>query len=123
MASKTAPRFRSMLAAVDLTAKRYYLVKQDGSGNAVLAAAATDKIEGSIDDPGNGSVLGGISVAKANGKVILGGTVAPGDNLTSDANGAAIATTTGGNLVFGRAVYAGVAGDVIEWEEPVLLKL
>jgi hypothetical protein len=122
MAAKTDTRFRTMLAAVDLTAKRYYLVKQDGSGNAVLASAATDKIEGSIDDPGNGTVLGAISIAKANGKVILGGTVAPGDQLTSDANAKAIATTTGGNYVFGRAVYAGVAGDIIEWEEPIAIK-
>lgn len=123
MATKTDPRFRTMLASVDLTAKRYFLVKQDGSGNAALCTAATDKIEGSIDDPGNGTVLGAITVCKANGKVILGGTVAPGDQLTSDAAAKAIATTTGGNFVFGRAVEAGVAGDIVEYEEVGVYKV
>ena len=123
MGTKTDTRYRTMLAAVDLTTKRYYLVKQDASGNAVLAAAGTDKIEGSIDDPGSGVVLGAISIARANGKVILGGTVAPGDALTSDANAKAIATVTAGNFVFGRAVSAGVAGDIAEWEEPVTFKV
>jgi len=48
-------------------------------------------------------------------RVTLGGTVNAGDWLTSDANGKAIATTTTGNHVIGRAEAPGVAGDVIDY--------
>jgi hypothetical protein len=48
-------------------------------------------------------------------KVVLGGTVAFGDSLTSDANGAAITTTTAGNQIIGFAQEAGVAGQIIEY--------
>lgn len=45
-------------------------------------------------------------------RVYYGGTVAAGDMLTSDANGAAITTTTAGNHVVGRARISGVVGDI-----------
>tara|TARA_R110000868_G_scaffold230335_6_gene483489 strand:+ start:8682 stop:9047 length:366 start_codon:yes stop_codon:yes gene_type:complete len=48
-------------------------------------------------------------------QVQLGGTVNAGDWLTSDANGKAIATTTIGHQVIGRAEQPGVAGDVIDY--------
>jgi hypothetical protein len=47
--------------------------------------------------------------------VTLGGTVNAGDWLTSDANGKAIATTTVGHQVIGRAERPGVANDIINY--------
>jgi len=47
--------------------------------------------------------------------VQLGGPVSAGDWLTSDANGKAIATTTVGHNVIGRAEQPGVADDVIDY--------
>ena len=47
--------------------------------------------------------------------VTLGGTVSAGDWLTSDANGKAIATTTAGHQVIGRAERPGVANDIINY--------
>jgi hypothetical protein len=44
-------------------------------------------------------------------KVKLGGTVAPGDDIGSDANGLGVKVTTGARV--GKALYAGVSGDVI----------
>ena len=48
-------------------------------------------------------------------KVKLGGAVAAGDALTSDANGKAIATTTTGNRIIGFAEIPGVLDDVITY--------
>lgn len=45
--------------------------------------------------------------------VTLGGTVAAGDRLTSDASACAVATTTPGHYVIGTAWDDGVAGDEV----------
>jgi len=47
--------------------------------------------------------------------VQLGGPVNAGDWLTSDANGKAIATTTIGHQVIGRAERPGIADDIINY--------
>lgn len=108
----------SVLSAADLSAKRFYLVKTDASGNAVLAAAATDAILGVLDDGGRKSG-DTVDVVAINGagtfRVIAGGTITKDAYLTSDASGKAVATTTTGNRVFGRAVRAAVAGDIVEY--------
>lgn len=100
-------------AAVDLSLKQYFLMKQDASGNAVLAAAGTDKIEGNIVEP---ALSGAPVTVQTIGimKVIAGGTIAINDRVTSDANGKAITTTTGGDYSIGRARTAAVAGDYVE---------
>lgn len=95
---------------------RYRIVKPGAAGGVVLATAATDKLLGTAgNEPGAST---GEVVDLAVGplpKVVLGGTVAQGDLLTSDANGKAIATTTAGNHVIGRAYTAGVADDEISY--------
>jgi hypothetical protein len=45
--------------------------------------------------------------------LMLGGTVAAGDLLTSDANGHGITTTTAGQFIGAQAMMAGVANQVI----------
>lgn len=107
----------------DLTGKLYYIVKQDTTAQqVVLAAAATDKLFGvvsQLNKAGSTAVGATVSIHQRNAsgtyKVVLGGTVAIGDALTSDANGKAIATTTSGNEVLGEACEAGVAGQIIEF--------
>lgn len=95
---------------------RYRIVKAGaGVRSAVLATAATDKLLGTSDELPH---VAGEQVDMAVGSVpfvVLGGTVAQGDALTSDANGAAIATTTPGNRIIGFAEVAGVAGDEITY--------
>lgn len=111
------PRVTKVTAA-DLSAKKYYLAKTNSSGNLVLAAAATDDILGVIADGGRQSGdVADVELINAQGtfKVILGGNVSKGDYLTTDSAGKAIATTTSGNRVFGRAQAAGSTGDVIEF--------
>jgi len=85
------------------------------AGSCVVAAAATDKLLGTSDELPH---VTGEVVDMAVGPVPfvrLGGTVAAGDALTSDANGKAIATTTTGNRIIGFAEVAGVANDVITY--------
>ena len=81
----------------------------------VVATAATDKLLGTSDELAHvtGEAVD-VNVSPI-GKVVLGGTVAVGDALTSNASGAAIATTTAGNRVIGFAEIPGVSGDVITY--------
>lgn len=106
------------VAGADLTGKRYHIVKLNADGKVVLAAAATDAVLGVLD---NEVKAGGVAeVVLANGqgtfKVKSAATAIAKDAfITTDANGQAVATTTDGNRVVGRAVRAGVAGEVIEY--------
>jgi hypothetical protein len=107
----------------DLTGKLFYIVKQDTTAQqVVLAAAGTDKIFGvlsRLNAAGSTAVGATVNVHARNAsgtfKVICGGTVAIGDQLTSDSAGKAVATTTSGDHVLGEACEAGVAGQIIEY--------
>lgn len=85
------------------------------NGTAVKASAATDKIIGTSDglDKAAGELVD--SAVGDVHEVRLGGTVARGDALTSDANGKAVATTTVGHRVIGFAESSGVVDDVIPY--------
>ena len=48
-------------------------------------------------------------------RVQLGGTVAAGDRLTSDANGKAVKVTAAGQRVIGTAEQPGIADDIINY--------
>ena len=83
----------------------------------VSAAAATDKLVGVSREFGTASgepvdvIHDGITYVK------LGGTVARGDFLTSDATGQAITAAPGvgvNNRIIGYARQSGVVGDVID---------
>lgn len=101
--------------ATTLIAKQYYLMKQHTDGTLIIAAAATDKIVGVLQ---NKPAVGAAALVRFLGtaKVIAGGVIAVGAWVTSDGNGAAIATTTDKDVVIGK--YLGTAsaasGDIIE---------
>ncbi len=104
-------------AAADLSAKQFHVVKTDSNGKVVLASGATDKVLGVL---ANAPILGDtadVHGINANGtfKVKAGGTIAKDAYLTANADGEAIATTTTGNVVFGRAVRAAVDTDLVEY--------
>lgn len=110
---------KSFLAAADLSAKRYFIVKQTSDTEVNLADSATAKLVGTLyNDPVSGqeaSVDGLVAGKPGTGLVKLGGTVSYGSKLTSDSNGKAVATTTTGNVVIGIALQEGVDGDIIEY--------
>lgn len=96
----------------------YTLVKMGAADGAVIAAAAaTDAIVGATMEvaPASGERVDIIQAGIA--EVKLAGTVTRGAWITSDGSGNGVATTTTGNQVIGRALTAGVSGDII----PVLI--
>jgi hypothetical protein len=109
--------FVSYIAGADLSAKQYRFVKQGTDRNeVVLATAATDKIIGVLqNDPVENE---GANVRLLNGggstKLVAGGSITKGAYLTTDANGAAVATTTAGQVICGQAHEDADAGDIFE---------
>jgi hypothetical protein len=101
---------KTLIAGAAVTGRR--IVKFGATAlNAVVGAAATDKLIGVSDTLGADSgeafdvILDGIA------EVTYGGTVAFGDLLTSDSTGRAITSTTAGNRIIGIAMEDGVVGD------------
>src|SRR5579863_5459480 len=113
-------------------ANRFNLVIIGSSQNNVTPSAANTDIplgvctdspdSTNLDVPVNVALLG---CAKGTLKVVLGGTVNAGDMLQSNGDGTAIKllTTTGTFYNLGRALMAGVAGDVIEFAHTFPLKV
>lgn len=91
-----------------------YRIFKPGSaeGEIAIATASTDKLMGVTTDidAADGERVDGARSGFA--PVFYGGTVAVGDWLTANASGAAVATTTAGAIVIGRAEVAGVSGDI-----------
>ena len=106
--------FRGRVA--EAAVEQYRIVKPGTAAmSCVKSSAATDKSIGTSDelDHVTGEVVD--TSASEVAKVRLGGAVAAGDALTSDANGKAIATTTIGHRIIGFAEIAGVLDDVITY--------
>jgi hypothetical protein len=77
---------------------------------AVDAATPCLGVTGDLGVDGSGKRIDVFT--KGSQRVYYGGTVAAGDMLKPDANGGAIATTTPGDHVVGRARISGVSGDI-----------
>ena len=101
--------------ATTLAAKQYRIMKQHTDGTLIIAAAGTDKLVGVLK---NKPAVGKAALVQFLGtcKVISGGVINPGDFVTSDGNGAAIATTTNKNVALGMYIgtAAAASGDIIE---------
>lgn len=101
-----------LVAGADLSSDTYKFVVLDADNKAVLSGAAATDIVGVLQNApaaeDDAAAVRGVGYAK----VILGGTVAKGAFVTSDASG--LAVTAGAAEVFaGKAVTGGVAGDAI----------
>lgn len=101
----------------NLSAKTYYAVTLDTTDeeNVNLAAAATafpfPLVEG-VD--GSTAKQEGTICLSGRCKVIAGGTIAPGDKLTSDGNGKWITTVTNRDHFGAIALEIGAANDIVE---------
>lgn len=100
----------------DLSAKQFFCVKSGTTtGSALLADTAGAKVLGILQDTGlDGSSNVAHALVRTSGesKVKIGGTISIDDPLQGDTDGMAIVATTA-DLVFGRALEAGVDGDII----------
>jgi hypothetical protein len=117
MAHYTEGSHKGFIAGADLSSSQFLIVKLNGSNQIVLAAAATDISIGVLTDKPTLLRTGDVRLRTAAGtaNVKIGGTVAVGDALTSNASGQAITTVTAGNQVLGYALEAGTVGQVIEF--------
>jgi hypothetical protein len=105
----------TLVAAADLSAKQYRVVKIDSNGKAAMSDADDLGIGILQNNPGSGqpATVGYSGVSKA----LAGGTIAAGARVTSDANGALIAASSAGDAVVGVAVTGAASGDLF----PVLI--
>jgi hypothetical protein len=114
MANPGLSKTRIAVAAIPA----YTIVKPSGvnDGEVVPAAAATDKLMGVAQNVAvaNGQCVDVVLTDIAN--VLLGGTVAEMDPITSDANGNGVKSAPAAgvnNRTIGYALASGVAGDII----------
>ncbi len=108
---------RPYIAGADLssaTASKYHIMKVSAANTVVISSAATDLLVGVlVNQPKSG--MGADIVVAGTVQVYAGGTINLGDDVTADSAGAAVATTTTGNVVIGRAnIEAAASGDIIE---------
>lgn len=91
-----------------------YLIAAMGSGLGKIVLADGDNTPiGAIVQPGDCKTGDRVDVMEAGiGELRLGGSVAPGDTLVSDANGQAVTGTSG--KAIGIALDSGVMGDIID---------
>lgn len=106
---------KSFVSTNDLSAAEFLIVAMDASndGSVVAAASATDAILGVLQNKPKATEPAVVRMTGTT-KVIAGGTITRGNWVTSDASGHAVATTTAGNVLLGRALQSGVSGDIIE---------
>jgi hypothetical protein len=106
----------TVAAAADLSAKQHFFVKADGN----LAGAGAEALGVLQNDPTSGQAAA-IRVMGVS-KVVYGGTIAVGDQVSSDASGKAVKYTAAsvsagtpeplaGTHCLGIALIAGVSGD------------
>lgn len=95
----------------------YVIVTHGTADYAVKAATgATVALVGTTDELGKLS-NGRVDVCTVGiPEVALGGTVAAGDPLTSDASGKAVKATAAGNRILGFALVSGASGDIIPYQ-------
>lgn len=105
----------SLLAAADLSAAQYRCVSLDSNGR-IIQSTATSLTIGILQTKPTSGQFGSVAFMGVS-KVALGGTVAAGARVMSNATGLGIAATTAGNAVIGVALEGGVTGDIV----PVLL--
>lgn len=113
MAVESTLQAISVQASTDLSSNQYMFVFVNSSGQ--LAASAVDgDIVGVLQDkPAAQGRAGNVAFAGRT-KIKLGGTVAAGNRVTSDASGNAIAIASGSAVSAGVALTSGTNGQIVD---------
>lgn len=105
-----AVKLGTLVAAADLSAKQFYLIKVDSNGAAALCGDGEMAIGSLQNKPTSGLIAeiqtGGVA------KIVAGAVTTRGGLLASDANGKVIDAVTNDNIV-GIGLEAGADGSVI----------
>ena len=105
----------TLVAGADLSAAQYKFVKLDGSGNAVVCSAITDRAIGVLQNAPLSGQEAEITVSGGT-KVVAGGTVAIGGTLSTSTGATAVSVVVGTattTYIFGTALTGGASGEVI----------
>ena len=102
----------SLDAAADLEDEQFHILQLSAEYTAAIASGGDGVLIGILqnkpDAAGKAAEIRRVGISK----VVCGGTIAVGDEVTSDADGHAVAATEGQRYV-GIALEAGVAGRTI----------
>lgn len=114
MSQQLADFEKTLVAGEDLSAKQYYIVQLDASGDVEVGEGATDLLVGVLQnkpESGENAIYRFLGTTK----VIASAAIAIGALVTTTNAGKAVTTTTDKDVVIGRALEAaGAAGDIIE---------
>lgn len=100
----------TLVAGADLSSSQYKFVESNSSGTATVCNTAGEYALGVVqNDPTSGQAAT-IAVSGVS-KVVLGGTVAINDQISTDNSGRAIAATTG-HKILGIAIVGGAVGNI-----------
>lgn len=102
----------NLIAGADLSGSQYYIVKTGSTARQVVLASAATSMLGVLQNKPNVDEVAEVAVM-GTAKVIAGGTISYGDNVTVNASGKAITRTTE-NYILGTALEAGADGSIIE---------
>jgi len=99
----------SVIAGIDLSAKQFYCVKLNASGQMILSGAGENALGILQDKPTSGQVGAVCCLGKS--MAIYGASVTAGQNLASDASGKLV-PATGSDAVVAVAAESGSSGDI-----------
>ncbi|NMC09524.1 MAG: hypothetical protein GYA39_00875 [Methanothrix sp.] len=99
----------SVIAGIDLSAKQFYCVKLNASGQMILSGAGENALGILQDKPTSGQVGAVCCLGKS--MAIYGASVTAGQNLASDASGKLV-PATGSDAVVAVAAESGSDGEI-----------
>ena len=111
MATQGAQIRETYVAGSDLRAKQFFFVSlaTDGAIDSTGDGAAADGVL--LNDPNTGEAASVVVFGRVT--VECGATVTLGASIASDAAGNAIVAVTAGDIILGKALEAGVDGQII----------
>jgi hypothetical protein len=111
MATENALKTLSRPASGDLSAAQYKFVKMNSSGQMAVCSVAGEESDGVLQDMPAAAGRAGCMAIGGQTKVLLGGTVAQGASVATDASGRAVTAATG-NVIIGRCTEGGTVGTI-----------
>lgn len=112
MASSKEPKIQTFLADAAIAKGKAVKLGTDFQHVAVCSAA-TDKSFGILQSaPGGAEAACEVAMPGGGAKALAGGSIATGDLLAPDSNGALVATTTENDRVVAIALQDAVANDI-----------
>lgn len=104
------PSAVTLVAAADLSAKQYYAVKVDSSGEAALCSSAGEAVFGVLQNKPEAGRSASVAVQGVTKMIIGTGGLTTGAQWQTDATGAAIDAASG-DFVGGTVLEGGNAGE------------